>query len=155
MIVSAGSDGLPDATTVDNRGSRLTRIAISGRRWSNMLRIRRLLAIWAVLSLIWAGTVCYDLYHRASVQAEMARDVEHDLDQDQGLVTASCNGPDCGGTKETATQRLSDIVSTYLEFGSREFGVYTLGPPFALLVVGAITVFALRRRQRPELNAAD
>lgn len=144
MIISAGSDPLPDGATTANEDSQKVRPATSGWRLFELLSVRSLLAIWAVLSLTWAGAVCYDLYHRAAVQAEMARDVEHDLDE--GFATASCIGASCAAPRRTALESWSNIVSTYLKFGSREIGVYALGPPLTVLAVGMAAFMVLRRR---------
>src|SRR5450631_4413792 len=57
------------------------------------LRTGWLLVIWAALSVLWISAVGYDLYQRVSMQANMSRDVEKDLDQ--GFKTASCVGATC------------------------------------------------------------
>jgi hypothetical protein len=119
-----------------------------GWRLLEILTVRSLLAIWLVVSLIWGGTVGYDLYHRATVQADMSRDVERDLDQ--SLIQASCNGPSCSGSTTRVsdqTENWSDIASTYFRFGSLEIGEYALGPPVALLAVGLAALLVFRRRR--------
>jgi hypothetical protein len=109
------------------------------------LRPRWTLSIWAVLSMIWGLAVCYDLCQRVSMQADMSRDVEKDLDQ--GFVTASCGGPQCGGsTNAVRAQNWSRIASTFIKFGGDEMAECVLGPPAAVLVIGLGTVLVLRRR---------
>lgn len=114
-------------------------------RW--YLRGRWLLAIWAVLSIGWGAAVGYDLCQRVSMQADMSRDVEADLDQ--GFVPASCVGAQCAAAvaKPSQTQNWYGIASTYLKFGSDEMAEFALGPPAALLVLGLATMFVVRRRQ--------
>jgi len=95
---------------------------------------------------MWGLAVGYDVCQRVSTQADMSRDVEHDLDQ--GFLAASCTGPQCGGNSANAqrTQNWSRIASTYIKFGSDEMAASVLGPPAALLVIGLGAVFVLRRR---------
>jgi hypothetical protein len=123
-----------------------------GWRLFEILTVRSLLAIWLVLSLIWGGSVGYNLYHRATIQADTSRDVERDLDQ--SLIPASCTGPACAGKSQDAsddlsnqTQNWSDIASTYFRFGSMEIGAYALGPPLALLAVVLAAILVFRRRR--------
>jgi hypothetical protein len=113
-------------------------------RW--YLRGRWLLAMWAVLSIGWGGIVGYDLFQRVSMQADMSRDVEAELDQ--GFQSASCVGTQCGAAAARAAkmQSWSGIASTYLKFGSDEMAEFTLGPPIALLLVGLGAMFIVRRR---------
>jgi hypothetical protein len=110
------------------------------------LRVRWLLSIWAILSVMWGVAVGYDLCQRVSMQADMSRDVENDLDQ--GFVGASCTGAQCIGKSANAarTQNWSGIASTYIKFGSNEMAECILGPPLALLAIGLGAVFVLRRR---------
>ncbi len=113
-------------------------------RW--YLRGRWLLAMWAVLSIGWGAAVGYDLFQRVSMQADMSRDVEAELDQ--GFQPASCAGAQCAAAAARAskTQNWSGIASTYLKFGSDEMAEFTLGPPVALLVIGLGAMFIVRRR---------
>jgi hypothetical protein len=109
------------------------------------LKLSWLLSVWFVLSIMWGAAVGYDLYQRISMQADMSRDVEADLDA--GFVNASCSGPSCGGSAATArTQNWAGIAQTYIKFGSDEMAECVFGPPAALLVIGLGTVFVLRRR---------
>jgi hypothetical protein len=111
------------------------------------MRSRLLLSLWVVLSIAWGTAVGYDLYQRISMQADMSRDVESDLDQ--GFVSASCVGPECGGAAKMArTWNWRGIASTYLKFGSDEMAAWALGPPAGLLLVGIGTTLVLRRRAR-------
>ena len=78
----------------------------------------------------------------------MSRDVENDLDQ--GFKTASCVGATCERSAPKAvpqTQNWMGIASTYVRFGSDEMAEYVLGPPAALLVMGLVGVFVMRRRR--------
>lgn len=113
-------------------------------RW--YLRGRWLLTMWAALSIGWGAVVGYDLFQRVSMQADMSRDVEAELDQ--GFQSASCVGAQCGAAAARAskTQSWSGIASTYLKFGSDEMAEFTLGPPVALLLVGLGAMFIVRRR---------
>lgn len=115
-------------------------------RW--YMRTRLLLALWVVLSIGWGGAVSYDLYQRVAMQADMSRDVESDLDQ--GFVSASCVGTECGGiyAKTAETWNLSGIFSTYLKFGSDEMAAWAFGPPATLLLLGIGAAVMLRRRAR-------
>jgi hypothetical protein len=115
-------------------------------RW--YMRTRFLLALWVVLSLGWGTAVGYDLYQRVSMQADMSRDVESDLDQ--GFVPAKCAGGDCGGitAKMAQTWNWAGIFSTYLKFGSNEMAAWALGPPAGLLFFGIGATVLLRRRAR-------
>jgi hypothetical protein len=81
------------------------------------------------------------------MQADMSRDVESDLDQ--GYVSASCSGKDCGGISAKAAQTWNwgGIFSTYLRFGSDEMAAWALGPPACLLFLGIGTSVMLRRRR--------
>jgi hypothetical protein len=118
---------------------------IDTTRW--YLRGRWLLAMWAVLSIGWGAAVGYDLCQRVSMQADMSRDVEADLDQ--GFVPTSCVGAKCGtdaAAKPSQTQSWYGIASTYLKFGSDEVAEFSLGPPAALLVLGLAAMFVVRRR---------
>jgi hypothetical protein len=112
------------------------------------MRTRFLLALWVVLSLGWGAAVGYDLYQRVTMQADMSRDVESDLDQ--GFVAASCVGAECGkiSAKAAQTWNWSGIFSTYIRFGSDEMAVWALGPPAGLLIFGVGATLALRRRAR-------
>lgn len=110
------------------------------------IKIVWFLAVWFVLSVIWGGGVAYNLYQQISIQADMSRDVERDLEQ--GFVTASCTGADCGGGSAVErTQNWSGIASTYLKFGSTDMMECAFGPPAILLVVGLGSLLALRRRR--------
>jgi hypothetical protein len=102
--------------------------------------------MWAVLSIGWGGAVGYDLFQRVSMQADMSRDVEAELDQ--GFLSASCIGTQCAAqaARASKTQSWSGIASTYLRFGSDEMAEFTLGPPVALLLVGLGAMFIVRRR---------
>jgi hypothetical protein len=116
---------------------------------SRRIKARWLLAGWAVLSILWAGGVSYNVYQRISTQADMSRDVEADLDQ--GFVNASCSGTQCGGSEAVRkTQNWSGIASTYFRFGSTDMMEYTFGPPIVLLILGtSATLMFRRRRPRP------
>src|ERR1700744_4317839 len=105
------------AAKADNREVAVT-------RW--YARTRFLLALWIVLSLGWGTAVGYDLYQRVSMQADMSRDVESDLDQ--GFAPANCTGKDCGvvSAKTAQTWNWSGIFSTYLKFGSDEMAKWAL-----------------------------
>jgi hypothetical protein len=130
----------PAAETADNREVRVT-------KW--YLRARWLLAIWVFLSICWGAAVGYDLYQRISMQADMSRDVEADLDG--GFLNASCTGAQCGTALTKATARLQNwrgIASTYLKFGSDEMAAFALGPPAGLLIVGIGATLFMRRRSR-------
>ncbi len=100
--------------------------------------------------MLWGASVGYNIYHRATVQADMSRDVERDLDQ--SFINASCKGASCAGeapkASSDATQNWSDIASTYFQFDSMEIGEYALGPPLAVLAVGLAALVAIRRRRR-------
>jgi hypothetical protein len=123
--------------------SDLDTVSAVSRPW--YLKLSWLLSIWFGLSVMWGAAVGYDLYQRISMQADMSRDVEADLDQ--GFVNASCNGPSCGGSAATArTQNWSGIAQTYIKFGSNEMAECILGPPAALLIIGIGTLIVLRRR---------
>lgn len=115
------------------------------------MRTRLLLALWVVLSLGWGAAVGYDLYQRVSMQADMSRDVESDLDQ--GFVPASCTGKACGSISAKAAQtwNWSGIFSTYLKFGSDEMAAWAFGPPAGLLLLGIGATLMLRRRARRAL----
>jgi hypothetical protein len=115
-------------------------------RW--YMRTRFLLALWIVLSLGWGTAVGYDLYQRVTMQADMSRDVESDLDQ--GFASANCVGKDCSAvsSKAARTWNLSGIFSTYLKFGSDEMAEWALGPPAVLLFLGIGASVMLRRRTR-------
>ena len=112
------------------------------------MRTRLLLALWVVLSLGWGTAVGYDLYQRVTMQADMSRDVESDLDS--GFASASCTGKDCGivSAKTAQTWNWSGIFSTYLKFGSDEMATWALGPPAGLLLLGFGATLLLRRRHR-------
>lgn len=112
------------------------------------MRTRLLLALWVVLSLGWGTAVGYDLYQRVTMQADMSRDVESDLDQ--GFVSATCVGKECGtvSAKTAQTWNWSGIFSTYIRFGSDEMAEWAFGPPVALLFLGLGTTLLLRRRAR-------
>jgi len=113
------------------------------------IKIRWFLALWFVLSVGWGGAVAYNVCQQISMQADMSRDIERELDQ--GFVNASCTGADCGGgTAVERTQNWSGIASTYLKFGSADMMEYAFGPPAILLVVGLGSLFGLRRR-RPSI----
>jgi hypothetical protein len=93
--------------------------------------------------------VGYDLYQRISMQADMSRDVEADLDG--GFANASCSGAQCGTAMTKAAARLQNwrgIASTYLKFGSDEMAAFALGPPAGLLIVGIGATLIMRRRTR-------
>ena len=112
------------------------------------MRTRLLLALWVVLSLGWGTAVGYDLYQRVTMQADMSRDVESDLDS--SFSSASCVGKDCGvvSAKTAQTWNWSGIFSTYLKFGSDEMAEWALGPPAGLLLLGIGATVMLRRRAR-------
>ncbi len=112
------------------------------------LRTRWLLAFWVVLSIAWGTAVAYDLYQRVTMQADMSRDVEADLDS--GFSNASCVGADCGKVsgKSAQTWNWTGIASTYLKFGSDEMAMFALGPPAGLLVIGVGATLIMRRRVR-------
>jgi len=111
------------------------------------MRTRLLLALWVVLSLGWGTAVGYDLYQRVTMQADMSRDVESDLDQ--GFVSDSCGSKECGGisAKTAQTWNWGGIFSTYLRFGSNEMAAWALGPPAGLLFLGIGATVMLRRRR--------
>lgn len=115
-------------------------------RW--YARTRLLLALWIVLSLGWGSAVGYDLLQRVTMQADMSRDVESDLDS--GFAPTSCVGKDCGtvSSKAAQTWNWSGIFSTYIKFGSDEMAEWALGPPAALLLLGIGASVMLRRRAR-------
>jgi hypothetical protein len=142
LDTTAGTDTaatLPAADTAHDREVTVTKWYLRGR-W--------LLALWVVLSLGWGAAVAYDLYQRVSMQADMSRDVESDLDQ--GFVNASCAGTECGNgaAKMARTWDWTGIASTYIKFGSDEMAAFALGPPAALLIIGFGTMLVLRRRAR-------
>jgi hypothetical protein len=142
LNTTAGTDTaatLPAAETAHDREVTVTKWYLRGR-W--------LLALWVVLSLGWGAAVAYDLYQRVSMQADMSRDVESDLDQ--GFVNASCAGKECGSgaAKMARTWDWTGIASTYIKFGSDEMAAFALGPPAVLLVVGFGAMLVLRRRAR-------
>ncbi len=113
------------------------------------MRTGWLLVIWAALSLLWISAVGYELYQRVSLQADMSRDVENDLDQ--GFKTASCVGAACVSSVPQAvprTQNWMGIASTYIRFGSDEMAECVFGPPAALMVMGLAGVFMMRRRRK-------
>jgi len=129
------------ADASDHDGSSVSRIRTGFRRYGIFL------VAWAVLSIFWTGYIAYDLYRRAQVQAEMARDVERDLDQ--GLVAVSCDGPRCEDSQGGSTEQWADIASTYVRFGSTEMSESILAPPALMLVVGLAVIFVRGRRRRP------
>jgi hypothetical protein len=142
LDTTAGTDtaaALPAATTADDREVHVTKWYLRGR-W--------LLTLWVVLSLGWGAAVAYDLYQRVSMQADMSRDVESDLDQ--GFVSANCAGTECGkgAAKMARTWNWTGIASTYIKFGSDEMAAFALGPPAGLLVIGIGAMLVLRRRAR-------
>jgi hypothetical protein len=112
------------------------------------MRTRLLLGLWVVLSLGWGTAVGYDLYQRVTMQADMSRDVESDLDQ--GFVSAKCAAAECGGVsaKTARTWNWAGIFSTYIKFGSDEMAAWALGPPAGLLILGIGATVVLRRRAR-------
>jgi hypothetical protein len=117
---------------------------------SRRVKVRWLLASWAVLSVLWCGGVSYNVYQRITTQADMSRDVEADLDQ--GFVNASCGGSQCGGGAAVQqTENWSGIASTYFKFGSTDMIEYTFGPPLVLLILGVSTFFMVRLR-RPNIS---
>ncbi len=119
-------------------------------RRSRRIKARWLLATWAILSVLWAGGVSYNVYQRISTQADMSRDVEADLDQ--GFVNASCSGQQCGGSDAVRkTQNWNGIASTYFRFGSTDMMEYTFGPPIVLLILGTSMTLMLRRRRSSAL----
>jgi hypothetical protein len=139
---SAGTETagpFPTAAKTDGR-----EVAVS--KW--YMRTRLLLALWIVLSLGWGTAVGYDLYQRVSMQADMSRDVESDLDSN--FASASCVGKDCSviSAKTAQTWNWSGIFSTYLKFGSDEMAEWALGPPAILLFLGIGATVMLRRRAR-------
>ena len=142
LETTAGTESaapFPVADTADVREVRVT-------KW--YMRTRWLLALWLVLSIAWGTAVAYDLYQRVSMQADMSRDVEADLDQ--GFSNASCVGADCGkmSGKSAQTWNWSGIASTYIKFGSDEMAAFAFGPPAVLLVFGIGATIMLRRRAR-------
>ena len=103
---------------------------------------RLLFAIWALISLVWTGSVAGNLYYRASAQADMSRQVEHDLD------TASCIGTKCGEpAAATPQERWADIAETYVQFGYVSLLEWAMVPPTILLVAGVGGLMWLRRRR--------
>jgi hypothetical protein len=103
------------------------------------------LGIWAVLSVIWVAAVGYTICQRVTMQADMSREVEQELDQ--GFVVASCTGPRCATPAGTAAaQNWSGIASTYIKFGSDEMAESVFGPPAALLIIGLGVILGMRRR---------
>ena len=116
-------------------------------------RTRLLLAAWAALSVFWLAGAGYEIYQRVSLQAEMSRDVERDLDQ--GFVNASCVGAGCGtANAEVAhparlTENLTEILLTYIRFGSDEMVETVFGPPIVLLIAGIGAIVTIRRRRAP------
>jgi hypothetical protein len=109
------------------------------------LSVRSLLIIWCVLSLLWGGTVGFDLYHRATVQAAMSHEIEEELDEP--FLKARCTDPACAPVGDSAAEKWSSIASTYMKFGSREIEEYAFGPPVAVLAVGMAALAALKRRR--------
>jgi hypothetical protein len=112
---------------------------------------RLLLMTWAVLSVLWVVGVGYNIYQRVSTQADMSRDVEHDLD----LV--SCNGPNCSDMPDednSPTESKLEIIGTYLKFGSVDMAEFTIGPPTILFVLVICGIVMIRRRhaqmQKPD-----
>lgn len=112
---------------------------------------RLLLTLWAVLSLMWAGGVVFDLYHKATTQADMSRAVERELDQ--GLIQASCTGVQCSGAPQAAAaqpaakvENWSDIANTYVKFGRGQMAECLFGPPIALFIVGLGGMIFYRKR---------
>jgi len=101
-----------------------------------------LFAGWAVLSVSWTGCVLVDLYNRASDQADMSREVEHDLDSD------SCGpGPCAAALRETPQEKWSNIAETYLQLGYVPILEWTVVPPAMLLAVGLGGAVMMRRRR--------
>jgi hypothetical protein len=128
--------------------------AYGARRFKPMSG-RGLLAIWAVLSSIWALTVAYDVYHRVTVQADMSRDVERDLDD---VSTASCVQPQCTAPDshpeniKKLNMKWSNIASTYIKFGSVDMAASAFGPPLVILVLGFGWIVIARHRRRNKQN---
>jgi hypothetical protein len=103
-----------------------------------------LLALWTILSLGWAAAVAIHVYDRANQEADVARDVERDLD------TSACTGADCAAQSSTHVglrERWSDVAMTYLRFGYLPILEWSVGPPAALLVVGVGMIIVHRRRR--------
>jgi hypothetical protein len=144
MFMSLDTNAGTETTTSFSTASESADRKADASRW--YLRGRWLLAIWAVLSIGWGGAVGYDLFQRVSMQADMSRDVEAELDQ--GFVPTSCVGSQCraAAARASKTQSWSGIAATYLKFGSDEMAEFTLGPPAALLLIGLGAMFIGRRR---------
>jgi hypothetical protein len=108
---------------------------------ANLWTFRSLLIVWAILSTIWAVVVGCDIYHRATVQAAITRDVEHDLD------FAGCeDDPQCIPLEASPLENWMDIAATYLRFGQDEILESALGPPSLLLAIAFGGIFVMRRR---------
>ena len=74
-------------------------------------RGRKLIAIWAVLSIGWAGAVVVEVCHQARVQADLTGDIDHDLDP------VACVGPSCtDDSASDADRNWPMIVVTYLQW---------------------------------------
>ncbi len=132
--VTSGACGAPQAYATHAVGRRVAR-----------LKIRYLLAIWAVLSVAWMSIAVYNIYQRVDEQADMSMDVEHDLDQ--SLTPAACAGKCLTGVQDSAISNRFEIASTFFRFGSVEMAECVFGPPAGLLIVGlgALSVFRRRR----------
>jgi hypothetical protein len=140
LDTTAGTETVTPFPTASEAADR----KVDARRW--YFRGRWLLTMWALLSIGWGAAVGYDLCQRVSMQADMSRDIEAELDQ--GFQPASCVGAQCAAAaaRTSKTQNWYGIASTYLKFGSDEMAEFTLGPPLAVLMIGLGAMFVVRRR---------
>ena len=140
-----------DAESADAFQAKISVRVLKADRPEWYRRTRLLLTIWAVLSIFWFTGSGYEIYRRVSIQADMSRDVERDLDQ--GFVNASCVGSACETLAQDIarpvqrTESLTGILLTYIRFGSDEMAETVLGPPVILLIAGIGAIFTLRRRR--------
>ena len=112
---------------------------LSTRRRFKPLGCRALFLAWVILSLAWAAGVGYHIYHRVSLQTDMSRDVERDLD------AGTCAGKSCMPANIRAKQSWSNVASTYLRFGSMDMATSVMGPPVGVLLIGFGAIFVRRR----------
>jgi hypothetical protein len=98
------------------------------------------LVLWALLSTLWVGGVAIELYNRATLQADMSRDIEQELDSN------ACVGPKCATPRITASQHWKEIAQTYLQFGYVRILEWAALPPLAMLLIGCGGCVLLRRR---------
>ncbi len=127
-------------------GQRMPEMLSSTRRRFKPLGCRALFLVWVILSLAWAAGVGYHIYHKVSVQTDMARDVERDLD------AGNCAGKSCMPANVQAKQSWLNVASTYIRFGSMDMATSVVGPPVGILLIGFGAIFVRRRWNGPAIK---